>query len=374
MLALGVGAFLAIVVFRGTPNAFTDTLSNKPAQLYHPDKKVPLSKEEVALARQFIKTAVERRDLNAAYTIVHPDLKGTLTRKQWDTGNIPVVSYPARERGHGSVQRRLQLQDLGAARGRPRREARQGPAPAPALLPRAQARGREAERPLARELLAAALEASGAAGRRLSEPSRATARATREPTGGSTHSASCRHRWSCSTGAELDRGAEVAVHRAVGDRRRLQLQARHFDARVRRSTARPSTTTSTGAPIRRESPPPDRSCRCGRRATRGPLPPQRRRGTHSARRRPAGAARAGSGDDRPVGWAAPARRPAGGGSARCASSAKELAGSGSRRRCRSRRADSKVESMPSSRSEIAWRERSQRAGVTPSSTPPGRRS
>lgn len=43
VLALGVGAFLAIVVFRGTPNAFTDTLSNKPAQLYHPDKKVPLS-------------------------------------------------------------------------------------------------------------------------------------------------------------------------------------------------------------------------------------------------------------------------------------------------------------------------------------------
>jgi hypothetical protein len=95
VLAIGVGAFLAMVVFRGTPNAFTDTLSNKPAQLYHPDKKVPLSKEEVALARRFIKTAVERRDLNAAYTIVHPDLKGTLTRKEWDTGNIPVVSYLA---------------------------------------------------------------------------------------------------------------------------------------------------------------------------------------------------------------------------------------------------------------------------------------
>ena len=95
VLAIGVGAFLAMVVFKGTPNAFTDTISNKPAQLYHPDKKAPLSKQEIAIARKFILTAVERKDLNAAYSIVHPDLKGTLTRKQWDEGAIPVVSYLA---------------------------------------------------------------------------------------------------------------------------------------------------------------------------------------------------------------------------------------------------------------------------------------
>jgi hypothetical protein len=96
VLVVGAGAFLALVVFRGTPNAFTDTISNKPAQLYHPEKKVPISKAQIRLARQFITTAVERRNLDAAYTIVHPDLKGTLTRKQWDSGNIPVVSYLAR--------------------------------------------------------------------------------------------------------------------------------------------------------------------------------------------------------------------------------------------------------------------------------------
>ena len=96
VLLIGAGVFLATVVFKGTPNAFTDTLSNKPAQLYHPDKTVKLDPAARQLARQFIKTAVERRNLDAAYTIVHPDLKGTLTRKQWDTGNIPVVTYPAR--------------------------------------------------------------------------------------------------------------------------------------------------------------------------------------------------------------------------------------------------------------------------------------
>ena len=95
-MLVGAGVFLATVVFRGTPNAFTDTISNKPAKLYHPEKTVPLSKEQAQLARQFIQTAVERRNLDAAYTIVHADLKGDLTRKQWDTGNIPVVTYPAR--------------------------------------------------------------------------------------------------------------------------------------------------------------------------------------------------------------------------------------------------------------------------------------
>ncbi len=96
VLIIGAGVFLATVVFKGTPNAFTDTLSNKPAQLYHPDKSVKLSRQEVALARQFIRTAVERQNIDAAYAIVHPDLKGTLTRKQWDTGAIPVVTYKAK--------------------------------------------------------------------------------------------------------------------------------------------------------------------------------------------------------------------------------------------------------------------------------------
>jgi hypothetical protein len=96
LLIVGLGAFVALVVLPGTPNAFTDTYSKEPAKLYHPDKKVPLSQEQIRLARQFIQSAVERRNLDAAYDIVNADLKGTLTRKQWDTGDIPVVFYPAR--------------------------------------------------------------------------------------------------------------------------------------------------------------------------------------------------------------------------------------------------------------------------------------
>jgi hypothetical protein len=96
VLLAGAGAFLALVVFRGTPNAFTDTFSNQPAQLYHPDKKAPISKEQLALARKFLLTAVARKDLDQAYGFIHPDLRGGLTRKQWDKGNIPIVYYQAR--------------------------------------------------------------------------------------------------------------------------------------------------------------------------------------------------------------------------------------------------------------------------------------
>jgi hypothetical protein len=96
VLAVGITVFVSLVLLRGTKNAFTDTISNKPAQLYHQEKTVPPSKEEIGLAREFIETAVARQNLDAAYDIVHTDLKGDLTRSQWNTGNIPVVSYPAR--------------------------------------------------------------------------------------------------------------------------------------------------------------------------------------------------------------------------------------------------------------------------------------
>jgi len=95
VLTVGVIAFLALVVFRGTGNAFPDKFSNQKAQIAKPEKKVPISAAQLALARKFLTTAVLRQDVDAAYKIVHVDLKGRMTRKQWDTGNIPVITYPA---------------------------------------------------------------------------------------------------------------------------------------------------------------------------------------------------------------------------------------------------------------------------------------
>ena len=95
VLLAGIAALLAIVVFRGTGNAFPDKFSNQPAQLNQPEKDAPVSKDQISLARRFIETAVARKDLDAAYSFVHPDLRGGLTRAQWDKGNIPVLFYQA---------------------------------------------------------------------------------------------------------------------------------------------------------------------------------------------------------------------------------------------------------------------------------------
>jgi len=95
VFAIGVVAFVSVFLLRGTSNAFPDTISSQPAKLAQPEKTVPVTKEQVTLMRTFIKTAVARRQLGYAYSLVDTDLKGTMTLKQWETGNIPVIQYEA---------------------------------------------------------------------------------------------------------------------------------------------------------------------------------------------------------------------------------------------------------------------------------------
>ena len=42
----------------------------------------------------FVKTAVARQDLAAAWKISGPNVRGGLTYKEWLTGAIPVIPYP----------------------------------------------------------------------------------------------------------------------------------------------------------------------------------------------------------------------------------------------------------------------------------------
>ncbi len=95
VLLAGVIAFVSVFVLRGTSNAFQSPISSTAAQLTKHEKTVPPSKEAFTTAREFMRTAVLRKNLDKAYSIVNVDLKGRMTRKQWDTGNIPVIGYPA---------------------------------------------------------------------------------------------------------------------------------------------------------------------------------------------------------------------------------------------------------------------------------------
>jgi hypothetical protein len=92
LLAIGVGVF-TFVVFRNTGDT-TETFSTEPADIFKPEKSVSVDLAAKRIAGEFIKTAVARKNLAASYDLVAPELRQGMTRKEWLTGNIPVVYYP----------------------------------------------------------------------------------------------------------------------------------------------------------------------------------------------------------------------------------------------------------------------------------------
>jgi hypothetical protein len=94
VFSLGLILFLSATVLRGS-SGLHSPISNVAAQHVKQPVKAPPDKKAFAVARKFIETAVLRKNLDTAYALVNQDIKGGMTRKQWDTGNIAVVSYPA---------------------------------------------------------------------------------------------------------------------------------------------------------------------------------------------------------------------------------------------------------------------------------------
>ena len=54
------------------------------------------------MLKRFISTAVVRHNVSRAWDIAGPTLKEGVTRKQWDKGALPVIPYPALDRGWGN--------------------------------------------------------------------------------------------------------------------------------------------------------------------------------------------------------------------------------------------------------------------------------
>jgi hypothetical protein len=87
----GLGLVLVLAPDKDAPK---QRLSNQPAQVEAPLVKVPLADEARRVAVRFIQTAVARENLDEAWTLVGPNLRGGLSRKEWVTGANPVVPYP----------------------------------------------------------------------------------------------------------------------------------------------------------------------------------------------------------------------------------------------------------------------------------------
>jgi hypothetical protein len=68
--------------------------TNEPAQVVKPEVKAPFDPDARQVAMRFVQTAVARKNLDEAWDLSGPTVRGGLTRKEWLTGNIPVVPYP----------------------------------------------------------------------------------------------------------------------------------------------------------------------------------------------------------------------------------------------------------------------------------------
>jgi hypothetical protein len=95
---LAGGAICAAVtllfVFGPNKNAPEERISNVPAQQPKREVKAPLPQEARNVAMRFIQTAVARKNLDEAWDLVGPNLRGGLSKKEWLTGNNPVVPFP----------------------------------------------------------------------------------------------------------------------------------------------------------------------------------------------------------------------------------------------------------------------------------------
>lgn len=94
LLIVGIAAAIQTWAIHGTKKVevFTKAPVRDVSKL---PKSTKLDPAVPQLARTFIETAVARKNLRQAYGLVGPEIKQGQTLKEWMTGNIAVVPYPA---------------------------------------------------------------------------------------------------------------------------------------------------------------------------------------------------------------------------------------------------------------------------------------
>jgi len=87
-------AVVGVLVLGPNKNPAPERLSSTPAQQPEHLVKAPLPETARRVAVRFIQTAVARKHLDEAWTLVGPNLRGGLTKREFMTGENPVVPYP----------------------------------------------------------------------------------------------------------------------------------------------------------------------------------------------------------------------------------------------------------------------------------------
>jgi hypothetical protein len=81
-----------------TGHSYATPIVNKPAKdVSQVPPTTRLDPAAKTVAKQFILTAVARKNLRAAYVLAGPQIRQGQTLKEWMTGNIAVIPYPLDE-------------------------------------------------------------------------------------------------------------------------------------------------------------------------------------------------------------------------------------------------------------------------------------
>jgi hypothetical protein len=90
---------LAATKYENTGKSNATPLIDEPATVYRVPTRMHLSRgdrnELFAVTSQFVMTAVRRKHLNSAWSMLGPEMKAGQTRKSWDTGFNNVIPFKA---------------------------------------------------------------------------------------------------------------------------------------------------------------------------------------------------------------------------------------------------------------------------------------
>ncbi len=93
---VGAGTAIALLVPNTRPKEIGP--SNVTVKIAPSPTRVRLTQHDEALAlavaSRFLHTAVARRDVDRSWNLVSVEFRSGFTRKQWDSGDLPVVTYP----------------------------------------------------------------------------------------------------------------------------------------------------------------------------------------------------------------------------------------------------------------------------------------
>jgi hypothetical protein len=104
-LAGVVGPLIFLGVHFSTPGS-QENANGPTIPDYVQPKKAPFTLAKQRTIRRvlaaFIRTAVARQDPGRSWSLAAPSLKEGVSRKEWNSGRLPVVPYPALDKGLGN--------------------------------------------------------------------------------------------------------------------------------------------------------------------------------------------------------------------------------------------------------------------------------